>query len=236
MPWLLERQRIEAVMMHFRCWYHTTSAIVRQYSISWDTVLRRLCQCHKPIWPRWPYIGPMLSQSHHRIRLNLAQLHFRWQRLQWNRIILSDESLFNLYYHDRRVRVYRHRVERFAFRGKGLMGAASWCGMGLWQTERQILSLFKATLMPRVTLTKYWDQWPSLLSVPLALLHWYMAMQGPTQQAIHNNFLMAMEIMLALACPLTRSQSHCAYIWDGFGHRVRSRHIINMIHLAGGME
>ena len=43
-----------------------------------------------------------------------AQRHFRWGRQQWARVLLSDESRFNLSHHDGRIRVFKRGGERFA--------------------------------------------------------------------------------------------------------------------------
>ena len=42
------------------------------------------------------------------------KLHFRWGRQQWDRVLFSNESRFNLSHHDGRIRVFRRRGERFA--------------------------------------------------------------------------------------------------------------------------
>ena len=85
--------------------YQTATATARQYDISLDTVLRRLRRCVRPVRPRGPYTGPILTQRHRVARMNWAQLHYRWRRADWNRVVFTDESRFNL---------SRRNGERFA--------------------------------------------------------------------------------------------------------------------------
>ena len=101
-------------LTHTRRRFQSATTTARQYGISRDTVLRRLRHCVRPIRPRRAYVGNVLERRHRVARLNWARLHLRWQRRQWDRIVFSDESRFNLSHHDGRVRVFRRRGERFA--------------------------------------------------------------------------------------------------------------------------
>ena len=77
-------------------------------------MLRRLRQARQPIRPRRPYVGQVLTARHRAARLQWAQQHYRWRRQHWARVLISDESRFNLSHHDGRIRVFRRRGERFA--------------------------------------------------------------------------------------------------------------------------
>lgn len=61
---------------------------------------------------RRPYHGPILTRRHRQLRMNFALNHQR--RVNWHDVVFSDESRFNLYQTDGRVRVYRRDGERFA--------------------------------------------------------------------------------------------------------------------------
>lgn len=53
-----------------------------------------------------------------RLSPNVIALRERWalnnRRRQWNNVVFSDESRFNIHHADGRVRIYRRRNERFA--------------------------------------------------------------------------------------------------------------------------
>ena len=100
-------------LTHLQRRFQTATSSARQYGISKQTVLRRLRQARKPIRPRRPYVGQVLTARHRAARLQWAQRHFRCGRQQWARVLFSDESRFNLNHHDGRIRVFRRRGERF---------------------------------------------------------------------------------------------------------------------------
>lgn len=75
------------------------------------TVQRRLHSAR--LRSRRPYVGVPLTAGHRRARLNWATAHRRWARRQWNEVVFTDESRFNLSFSDGRVRIWRRRGERF---------------------------------------------------------------------------------------------------------------------------
>ena len=101
-------------LTHLRRRFQTATSSARQYGISKQIVLRRLRQARQPLRPRSPYVGQVLTARHRAARLQWEQLHFCWGRQQWARVLLSDESRFNLSNYDGGMRVFRRRVERFA--------------------------------------------------------------------------------------------------------------------------
>ena len=62
--------------------------------ISAKTVRRRL-RCAR-LRSRRPYVGVPLTVGHKHARLNWATAHRRWTRRQWNEVVFTDESRFNL--------------------------------------------------------------------------------------------------------------------------------------------
>ena len=61
---------------------------------------------------RRPVVHIHLKQRHRIHRLDWCRRHIRWNGLQGSRVAFSDESRFNLYFNDGRMRVYRRRGER----------------------------------------------------------------------------------------------------------------------------
>ena len=83
------------------------SATRTRFSVS--TFLNRLrsagLKAHRP------YVGVPLTVRHRRLRLNWARGHYRWSRRRWNRVLFTDESLFNVQFADGRLRVWRRTGE-----------------------------------------------------------------------------------------------------------------------------
>ncbi|GFY29402.1 transposable element Tc1 transposase [Trichonephila clavipes] len=52
-----------------------------------------------------------LTQNHRRLRLHWANVHRNW-RADWQQVVFSDESRFNLWHHDGRIRVRLYAGER----------------------------------------------------------------------------------------------------------------------------
>ena len=100
-------------LTHFRHRFQTATSSTRQYGISKQTVLGHFRQARQPIRPRMPYVGQVLTARHWAARLRWGQRHFRLGRQQLARVLFSDESRFNLSYHDGRIRVFRRKRGTF---------------------------------------------------------------------------------------------------------------------------
>ena len=59
-------------------------------------------------------VRPPLLPHHGTAIRHWCTLHLRWQRVQWGRVMFTDESRFSIQFNDGRVRVYRRPGERFA--------------------------------------------------------------------------------------------------------------------------
>ncbi|GFT25231.1 transposable element Tc1 transposase [Trichonephila clavipes] len=60
---------------------------------------------------RIPLCRIPLTQNHCRLRLQWANVHRSW-RADWQQVVFSDESRFNLWHHDGRIRVRLYAGER----------------------------------------------------------------------------------------------------------------------------
>ena len=78
--------------------------------ISNMTVLRRLRS--QGIRAYRPFRGLVLTPRHRQNRLLWARRHRRMTRAEWANVLFTDESRFNLFHNDGRMRVYRRRGER----------------------------------------------------------------------------------------------------------------------------
>jgi hypothetical protein len=63
---------------------------------------------------RRPYTGGILTLRHRQASIRRARAHRYWRRRDWNTVLFSDESRYNLSHADGRVRIYRQKGERFA--------------------------------------------------------------------------------------------------------------------------
>ncbi|GFV57029.1 transposable element Tcb2 transposase [Trichonephila clavipes] len=96
---------------------HTASS--RQLAAQWSTatgvslcassIRRRLLQ--RGLRTRIPLYRIPLTQNHRSLRLQWANVHRSW-RADWQQVVFSDESRFNLWHHDGRIRVRRYAGER----------------------------------------------------------------------------------------------------------------------------
>lgn len=79
--------------------------------ISTQTVRNRLHAAN--LHARRPVVRPPLTPQHRRCRLEFARQHVIIGRRHLNSIMFTDESKFNLDFHDGRRRVWRQKNERF---------------------------------------------------------------------------------------------------------------------------
>ena len=58
-------------------------------------------------------VRPPLPPHHRTARRHWCTLHLWWQRVQWRRVMFTDESRFSIQFNNGGVRVYRRPGERF---------------------------------------------------------------------------------------------------------------------------
>ncbi|GFS51491.1 transposable element Tcb2 transposase [Trichonephila clavipes] len=149
------------------------TASSRQLEAQWSTatgvslcassILRRLLQ--RGLRARIPLCRIPLTQNHRHLRLQWANVHRSW-RADWQQVVFSDESRFNLWHHDGRIRVKRYAgerhipeciIERHSGRTPGVMvwGAISYHGrsqllqiMGNLNSTRYINEVLQPRAIP----------------------------------------------------------------------------------------
>ncbi len=82
--------------------------------MSGQTIRNRPRRQERPVRAYRPYTGSILTNRHRRARLQWARRHRHWRRRDWDTVLFSDESRFNLSHADGRHRVYRRKDERYA--------------------------------------------------------------------------------------------------------------------------
>ncbi|GFT46151.1 transposable element Tc1 transposase [Trichonephila clavipes] len=95
------------------------TAFSRQLAAQWSTetrvslcassIRRRLLQ--RGLSARIPLYRILLTQNHRHLRLYWANVHRSW-RADWQQVVVSDKSRFNLWHHDGRIRVSLYGGER----------------------------------------------------------------------------------------------------------------------------
>ena len=94
--------------------------------------------------------------------LRWCQEHIRWRRVQWRRVLFSDESRFMLFRTVGRFRIYRRHNERYAANCV-LVVVVSWYGQGF--TMMVVLPCWE--LMESSAPRSTWDEIPQYHVVPL---------------------------------------------------------------------
>ncbi|GFU63523.1 hemicentin-2 [Trichonephila clavipes] len=86
------------------------TAFSRQLAAQWSTATRvslcassiRRCLLQRGLRARIPLYRIPLTQNHRRLRLHWANVHRSW-RADWQQVVFSDKSRFNLWHHDGRI-------------------------------------------------------------------------------------------------------------------------------------
>ncbi|GFT86884.1 transposable element Tc1 transposase [Trichonephila clavipes] len=128
------------------------TAFSRQLAAQWSTatrvslcassIRRRLLQ--RGLRTRIPLCRIPLTQNHRRLRLHWANAHRSW-RADWQQVVFSDNSRFNLWHHDGRIRVRLYAgerripeciIERHSGRTPGVMVWGAIAYHGCWKFEQ----------------------------------------------------------------------------------------------------
>ncbi|GFW18412.1 uncharacterized protein TNCV_1184401 [Trichonephila clavipes] len=88
----------------------STGSTFTRATASSRTIRRRLAEGH--LRSRCPLRVLPLTPTHRRLRLEWCHARGNWTAAEWNQVVFSDESRFNLSSDDNRVRVWRPRDER----------------------------------------------------------------------------------------------------------------------------
>lgn len=105
-------RRIHHVHLRDRFRPATVTASQHTRPISAATVRRRLQEAQ--LRARRPYVGPILTPAHRQRRLQWSRRHSRWNRVQWQSVLFTDECKIDLNRADGRMRIWRRHGERYA--------------------------------------------------------------------------------------------------------------------------
>ncbi|GFW81052.1 transposable element Tcb2 transposase [Trichonephila clavipes] len=85
--------------------YPGTGSIFIRKPVSSRTLRRCLAERH--MGSRCPLLVPPLTPTHRRLRLEWCSERGNWTAAEWNQVVFSNESRFNLSSDDNRFRVWR---------------------------------------------------------------------------------------------------------------------------------
>ncbi|GFX26889.1 transposable element Tcb2 transposase [Trichonephila clavipes] len=116
-PRQISRREVRHIVRNARAQPTASSAAIQVHvapslvaPVSSRTIRRRLAEGH---WEsRCPLRVLTLMPTHRRLRLEWCLTRGNWTATEWNQVVFSDESRFNISNDDNRVRVWRPYSER----------------------------------------------------------------------------------------------------------------------------
>ena len=216
------------VLLHLRNRFTPATLTAPAYNVCAQTIRNRLRTQRRPIRARRPYTGGILTLRHRRARLGWARAHRNWRRRDWNTVLFSDESRFNLSHADGRVRVYRRKGERFApvcvrqhdrFGGGGVM---VWGGIMGGQKTRLIV------LRGNLNAQRYINNVLNAEAIPFLRRNAPAVFQHdnarPHTARITRAHLAASNVNVMQWPAMSPDMNPIEHIWDVLGRNVRSIH------------
>lgn len=180
-----------------------------------------------------PYVGVPLTRRHRQTRLQWARTHRRWTLQQWNHVLFSDESRFNVSFSDGRIRVWRRKGERYdqanvtqhdRYGGGSVMVWGGICHRGKTQL---------VTIPGTLTAARYCDE----VLVPVVVPFLQEGNTNIFQQdnarphvARQSRDVMARNNINILEWPpKSPDMSPIEHLWDVLGRQVRRRDDVNNV-------
>ncbi|GFV95287.1 transposable element Tcb2 transposase [Trichonephila clavipes] len=187
-------------------------------TVSSRTIRRRMAEGH--LGSRRPLRELPLTPTHRRFRLGWYWARGNWTAAEWNQVVFSDESRFNLSSDDNCVRVWRPRGERynpvFALRRH----TAPTAGVMVWgaiaYNTRSPLVLIRGTMTAQRYVYDILQAHVLPLKQRLPRVIFQQHNVRPSRQGCHKTVSVLLLLFLSLPDPqICRQSSISGIIWDG---------------------
>ena len=221
-------------LTHLRNRFLPATVTARAFNVCPQTIIKRLRKQNRPIRARRPYTGAIITLRHRKARLRWARAHRRWRRRDWNYVLFSDESRFNLSTADGRKRVYRRQGERFAsvcirehdrFGGGGVM---VWGGIMGGQKTRLIV------IQGNLNAQRYINHVLNAEAIPFMQRNRPVVFQQdnvrPHVARVTQARLAAANVNVMPWPAMSPDMNPLEHIWDELGRRVRRHHAPGNVH------
>ena len=185
---------------------------------------------------RRPYVGIPLTHRHRQARVDWARAHRQWRQRQWNQVLFSDESRFNLSFADGRRWVWRRVGERFdaanvmqhdRYGGGSVMIWAGICHDGKTQL---------VTIAGNLTAARYCAEVVMPVVVPFVRqhnIHLFQQDNARPHVARHTQAVFQQNNINLLDWPSKSPDlSPIEHLWDDLDRRVRERNDVNDLQRA----
>lgn len=182
---------------------------------------------------RRPLTAVPLTQRHRQTRIAWANTHRRWIQRQWNEVLFTDESRFNVDFADGRLRVWRRRNERFdpenIIQRDRYGGGSVMVWGGISHRGKTVLVVVNGTLNSQ----RYCDEIVVPVVVPFLRQGNARILQQDNARphtARHTQTTLQQNNIVTLDWPARSPDlSPIEHVWDILGRHLRQRHNVNNV-------
>lgn len=182
---------------------------------------------------RRPYVGIPLTLRHRQARFQWVRTHRQWTRRQWNDVLFTDESRFNVSFADGRFRVWRRRGERLdpnnVIQRDRYGGGSVMVWAGIYHDGKTDL----VTVAGNLTSQRYCNEIIQPVVMPFMQQHNVGIFQQDNARphtARHTQHVLRLNNVRVLPWPARSPDlSPIEHLWDHLGRQVRENHDVDNV-------